>query len=410
MPAAEAPAAPVSRIVPRTTVAARPRLLFVVSQARFFVSHRLPLAEAAAVAGYEVHVAVPDGPGAELVAERGFPVHPVAFDRGGMNPAADARTAAQLAALYRRLRPDLVHHVTVKPVLYGSLAARILGVPAVVNAVSGLGYLELAPGRRARAARAVVRTLYRLAFRRPRLRVIFQNPDDRREFEAAGIVRPDQSALILGSGVDLAAFAPSPRPEGRPVVLLPARMLWDKGVGEFVAAARALHARGYAARFVLVGDTHENPSAVPVATLDAWTREGVVEWWGHRDDMPAVFAQASVVCLPSYREGCPKALLEAAASGRAIVTTDVPGCREVVRDGQEGLLVPARDPIALAGALERLLDDADFRGACGVRGRRRAEQDFGVERVIDATLGVYRALIPRRAAPDAVVTRGAGRE
>lgn len=368
-------------------------MLFVVNQARFFVTHRLPLAEAARRAGYDVHVVVPDGPGIETIEARGIPVHRVVFDRGGMNPATDARTVAALAALYRRLRPDLVHHVTVKPVLYGSLVARLLGVPAVVNAVSGLGYLELANAWHARVARTAVRRLYRMAFRRRLLRVIFQNPDDRAAFERAGIVRPEQAVLIPGSGVDLDEFTPHPAPNGRPIVLLPARMLWDKGVGEFVDAARQLRARGCGARFVLVGDTHENPAAVRKPQLLAWTREGVVEWWGQRNDMPAVFAQATVVCLPSYREGCPKALLEAAASGRAIVTTDVPGCRDVVSDGEEGLLVPARDASALARALDRLLTDAELRRACGARARRRAEHEFGMDRVIEATLSIYRDLV-----------------
>jgi glycosyltransferase involved in cell wall biosynthesis len=368
-------------------------VLFVVNQARFFVTHRLVLAEAAAHAGYDVHVAVPDGPGTSAITERGFPVHSVPFDRGGMNVAADLRTATALVALYRELRPDLVHHVTVKPVLYGSLAARALNVRAVVNAVSGLGYLEIARDRRAQAVRAVVRRLYRLAFRRPRLRVIFQNPDDRASFEHAGIVRPGQASLIHGSGVDLDAFAPVPVPQGPPVVLLPARMLWDKGVGEFVDAARRLRSAGSDARFVLVGDTHENPAAVPADRLAAWVREGVVEWWGHRDDMPAALSAASVVCLPSYREGCPKALLEAAACGRPIVTTDVPGCRDVVRDGVEGLLVPARDAGSLAAAIARLLDDAELRRTCGELGRARAERDFGVARVVAATLTIYRELL-----------------
>ena len=379
---------------PRPTHASGPRLLFVVNQARFFVTHRLPLAVAAAQAGYDVHVAVPNGPSVERVEAAGLPVHPVAFDRGGMNPVADARTLGALYRLYRALRPDLVHHVTVKPVLYGSLAARAAGVPAVVNAVSGLGYLEIARGRRARAARAVVRGLYAHAFHHRALRVIFQNPDDRAGFEASGIVAPGQAVTILGSGVDLDAFAPRAAPPGPPVVVLAARMLWDKGVGEFVEAARRLRAGGVPARFVLVGGTDENPTGVPRATLDAWARERVVEWWGQRDDMPRVLGEAAVVCLPSYREGCPKVLLEAAACGRPAVTTDVPGCRDVVRHGEGGLLVPARDPAALAAALGRLLADPVERARSGRRARQRAEQQFGVEQVIAATLAIYGELAP----------------
>lgn len=280
--------------------------------------------------------------------------------------------------------------------LYGSLSARLAGVPAVVNAVSGLGYAFVAEGWLAERRRELMMGLYRMAFRHPRVSGIFQNREDVALFEAAGVVRPNQVVIIPGSGVDLDLFHPTPEPPGPPVVILPARMLWDKGVGDFVAAARLLKQRGVVLRAILVGDPDpENPRSVAIDQLRAWAAEGVVEWLGHRSDMAKVLEGCHVACLPSsYREGVPKSLLEAAAAGRPIVTTDVPGCRDVVTSGQNGFLVPPRNPSALADALERLVGDADLRVAFGVQGRLRAEREFGEAEVVAATMNLYQAILP----------------
>jgi glycosyltransferase involved in cell wall biosynthesis len=376
-----------------------PRLLFVVNDASFFLSHRLALAEGARVCGYDVHIATPPGHDVGRLAALDIPHHPIPLSRRGMRPWEETASLAALHALYRRLRPDLVHHVTVKPVLYGSIAARLAGVPAVVNAVPGLGYLFIAEGPAARARRRAVVTAYRLAFR-GRTHVIFQNEDDRKVFVAARVIPHERTAVIRGSGVDLAAFAPSPEPVGPIMIVLPARMLWDKGVGEFVVAARTLGAAGADLRCVLVGDVDPgNPSSIPQARLRDWQAEGVIEWWGHRSDMPAVLAAAHIVCLPSYREGLPKSLLEAAASARPIVATDVTGCRDIVRDGENGFLVPARDAATLAQRLHRLAVEPDLRRRMGRRGREIAEAEFGVQRVVTATLELYRSLVGFVSAP-----------
>jgi len=362
----------------------RPRLLYVVNNAAFFLSHRLPIAVAARKAGFDVHVATPPGEAARRIAEAGFPFHPIRLRRGGKSPVGALVALLSLWRLYRRLHPDVVHHVTIKPVLLGGIAARLACVPAVVHAVSGLGYAFLAGG----ALRTAARALYRFAFGHGNLRVIFQNPDDREELD---MLPKEKSVLIRGAGVDLDEFRPSPEPSGPPVVLLPARMLKDKGVGEFVEAARAL--RG-TARFVLCGAPDPaNPNTVTRETLEVWQREGAVEWWGHKDDMPNVLRQCHVVCLPSYyKEGLPKALLEAAASGRPIVTTFVPGCREAVKEGVNGLTVPPRDVEALVAALRALIEDPDLRASMGAKGRRIAEEEFSVEEVARRTLEVYREL------------------
>ena len=355
------------------------------------MSHRLPIAIGARDAGYDVHVAASPDETVATITAAGIPFHPISLRRGAAGPGADVATLRSLVALYRELRPTLVHHVTFKPVLFGALAARVAGVPHVVSAIAGVGSMFLASGAAARLRAGTVRQLLRAATSGPGHWFIFQNDADRAEFAALGIGRPDRTVLIPGSGVDLQRFQPSDEPPGLPLVVLPARMLRDKGVAEFVDAARQLRRAGVPARFALVGaQDPDNPSALTREELEAWVREGVVEWWGHRADMPDVYRACHVVCLPSYREGRPKALLEAAAAGRCIVTTDVPGCRECVEPGTSGLLVPPRDASALADALAVLLADPARRAAMGRAARRRAEREFGVEAVVEATLALYR--------------------
>jgi glycosyltransferase involved in cell wall biosynthesis len=236
---------------------------------------------------------------------------------------------------------------------------------------------------------------YRFALGHRNLRVIFQNRDDRQVFVRLRLVEPRQTVLIKGSGVDPAVFAPAPvvHPNATPLVILASRLLWDKGVGEFVEAARLLRQEQVQARFILVGNTDPNPSSVPERTLQAWHASGVVEWWGHQARMRDVFAQADIACLPSYREGLPKVLIEAAASGLPIVTTDVPGCRDICKDGENGLLVPAANAGALADALRSLLHDPARRDVMGRRGRELFLKEFTLDRVVSQTLTVYRDLL-----------------
>jgi glycosyltransferase involved in cell wall biosynthesis len=224
---------------------------------------------------------------------------------------------------------------------------------------------------------------------------LFQNPDDRDTFVRLGLVPADKTVIIKGSGVDMTRFTPTPQPEGPPLILFAGRLIWQKGIGDFVAAARALKTRGLEARFVIVGYPEaSSPAAVPAGTLDAWAAEGVIEWWGRRDDMPAVYAGAHIVCLPSsYGEGVPKVLIEAAACGRPAVATDAPGCREIVHDGANGLLVPVGDHEALCAALETLATDPARRAQMGMRGRQIAEAEFALTQVLDRTLALYRELL-----------------
>jgi len=340
-----------------------------------------------------VVLASPPGQYVSRLQEAGFRWACLPLKRSGVNPIREFLAVLGVTRLYRREKPDLVHHFTLKCALYGSLAARCTGIKAVMNAVTGVGYVYLSQDFKARLLRPLVNLVCRIGFRGTH--VVFENPDNRQMFIHHRIVSEDDSHVIRGAGVETTRFAPSPESSGVPIVLLAGRMLWDKGVGEFVEAARRLKHDGLQVRFVLAGGCDpENPGAVPRESLEEWTRTGAVEWWGQREDMPMVFSQAHVVCLPSYYgEGVPTVLMEAAASGRAIVTTDMPGCREVVRHGENGLLVPPRNPEALAEAIATLLKDPALRARMGARGREIAVQQFCEERVVRETLELYRQLL-----------------
>jgi glycosyltransferase involved in cell wall biosynthesis len=371
-----------------------PKVLFVDNDVNTFYSYRIELARAARDAGFEVHIACPPGRSAQILESEGFHYYPVPMTRSGMKPWKELWTVLILFRLYRKIQPDLVHHLRLKPVTYGGLAAYAARVPAVVGLLTGLGYVFTAETRKARILRKLVSFGCRTAFRHGNQRVIFQNGDDRAIFVNARILPAEKTVLIKGSGVDVETFRPTPEPEGPPLVVLASRMLRDKGVVEFVEAATYLSAQKVRARFVLVGEVDPgNPTAISSDQLQQWTSTGAVEWWGQQSDIQKVLAQSHIVCLPSLREGVPKILIEAAACGRAIVTTDAPGCREIVRHGENGLLVPVRDSHRLAEALRLLIENAPLRSRMGLRGREIVVQEFSLERVVKETLNVYRELL-----------------
>lgn len=372
------------------------KLLFLQTEDWTFWSHRLPLARAARDAGWEVVVAARVAAHGERIRREGFKLVPMPWRRSSLNPFYELSVLARIVHLYRIERPSVVHHVSAKPILYGTLAASLCGVHAVVNALTGLGFVFISNGLKARVLRLVVRAALKLAFRRGSA-AIFQNEDDLSMFVDDGLVSLEKAVLIRGSGVDVSYFVPKPEPDGPPLVILPGRLLWDKGVGEFVEAARRLAADGVKARFALLGDRdEENPAAIPAARLSEWGSSGVVECWGHRDDMLEAYSLAHIVCLPSYREGLPKTLMEAAACGRPLVAADVPGCREVVKNAETGLLVPVRDAAALAAALRRLIEDKALRERLGSQGRRLAVDEFSQEKIAERTLAVYDRIVGKR--------------
>lgn len=371
-------------------------LLMVVNDAAFFLSHREPVAKAARDSGFFVVVATAAGPAVHAVVDAGYEHREIRLTRSGRNPFAEALSVVSLIRLFRSVRPDIVHLVTIKPVLYGGIAARMAGVPSVVSAISGLGTVfGSVSDSRMSMARFAAKLLYTLALGHRNQRVIFQNSNDRNVLTMMTRLRPDKAIMIPGSGVDLSEYKMADEAETDvPVVVMAARLLRDKGVYEFTEAARILKQDAVRGRFLLVGDRDRaNPSSVNESQLEAWREEGIVEILGFRSDIASIFAMSHIVVLPSYGEGLPKVLVEAAACGRPVVTTDIPGCREAIAPDQSGLLVPPRDARALADAIKQLIENADLRRRMGRAGRRFAERHFAIEDVIAKHLSTYKALL-----------------
>jgi len=371
--------------------ASNTRILFFVTEDWFVCSHWLPIIIGAKEAGYDVVVVTRTNRHAEIIRQHGARVIPFEISRRGSNLFREIAAIRRLTGIYREEKPDIVHHVAMKPMLYGSLVAHLLRIPHTFNWVAGMGWLFVSSRRRAKVLQAVVRKVLGMLLRGTS--VIVENKDDREIIAGLG-VEAGHIKLVRGAGVDTSMYAPSPQPDGVPLVVLPARMLWDKGVGEFVDAAGQLRQRGVQARFALVGEPDpENPASVPEDQLLAWQQEGAVEWWGRSENMPQVYAQSRIVCLPSYREGLPKSLLEAASCARPVVTSNVPGCRDVVRDGDNGILVEARNAGALADALAILLANPKLCQQMGQRGRERVLQEFSQEKIVSQVLSLYREVL-----------------
>lgn len=365
-------------------------VLFVVNDAAFFLSHRLRLALGARKAGYVVKIATMPGPAVQQIKNLGFEHYGIPMSRSGSNPAAELVTLFAILKLLWQVRPDVLHLVTIKPVLYGCLAARLAPVKGVVCAVSGLGFVFMTKGVKAVVLRTFVKNLYRLALRRKRLKVIFQNPDDRDVLLDIKAVAPAQVEMIRGSGVDLSLYEVKPEPADIPVVCFTARLIKDKGIHEFIDAAKMLRRKRVAAYFVVAGDIDPgNPTSVSLSDLEQWRNEGVVDILGYQKDVATLFNNVNLVVLPSYREGLPKVLVEAAAAGRAVVTTDVPGCRDAIEPDVTGILVPVKNVEMLAGAIERLINDVPLRHAMGRAGRALAEREFDIEMIVQQHMDIY---------------------
>ena len=374
-------------------------ILFLVTEDWYFCLHRLPIARAARDAGFKVMVATQVKDHAQLIEREGFQLIPMKWTRRSMNPYRALSEVHQIAGIYRKYKPDLVHQIALKPSLYGSIAGIVTGVSPIVNNLAGLGQAFTSGGVFAALVRSGLVNAFRLLFRRAGTCTIVENSDDRCFLVTRVGLDKRTVALIRGIGVDVDLFQPRPEnAQQTPTVTLVSRMLWPKGVGELVEATRILRGRGQQIKVQLVGipDTSSRV-AIQQEQLLKWQSEGIVEWLGYREDVPELWRHSHIAVLPSYyREGIPRSLLEAAASGRAIVTTDMPGCREIVRNGYNGLLVPPRDPVAIADALEQLLDDAELRQRMGRAGRELVENEFAEEHVVAQTLSVYRKLLDER--------------
>lgn len=370
------------------------RIFILVNVDWFFISHRLPIAMAAKSKGYEVHIACGFTNYYDYLESLGFVLHPLKLQRSGTSLIGEYNLFRQLKKLIEYVKPDVLHLVTIKPSIYGGLASRkkmqVGGKPVKrVVAISGLGYIFTASGIFASLRRVIISSIYRLALNREHTKVIFQNPSDADTFIKRGIIRKEQSVLIRGSGVDLTEYNVVEESKGTPVVAFVARLLLSKGILEFIEAAKISKSKGVNARYVLVGNFDDNPESITEEQLSEWVDEGVVEYWGFSSDVSATIAKTNIMVLPSYREGLPKSLIEAAACGRAVVTTDVPGCRDAIIPNETGLLVPVKDPNALFEAIERLLTDESLRKCLAENGRKWAESVFDINDVIQRHLELY---------------------
>ena len=371
-------------------------LLFLVTEDWYFVLHRLPIARAALRSGYRVLIATQLSVHRAQLEGEGFFVIPMAWRRSSMNPLHALGEIRQIRAIYRQYRPDLVHHIALKPSLYGSLAARLSGTAPVVNNLAGLGQAFSGTGMVAGLVRQGLIMAFRLLFRGKHTCTIVENEDDQ-AFLVSRIGLPEhQAVLIRGIGVDEQRFRyHDEQPQAVPAVVMVSRLLWPKGVRELVEAGRILRARGIGVQVRLVGKPDDASSvSVPESDLQAWHDQGDIEWLGHRDDIAQIWAQAAIAALPSYyREGIPRSLLEAASCGRPVVTTDMPGCREIVENGVNGYLVVPGDVVSLADALEKLIRDPSLRARMGRAGRERVLQHFTERQVVGQTLETYHALL-----------------
>lgn len=370
-----------------------PKILLTANTDWYLYNFRISLAEFLRSMGMEVIFVCPSGKFIEEVEARGFRWIQWEVGRQSLNPIKEIISFLNLLKVYRRERPDIIHHHTIKCVLYGSVAGHISGVKAIINSITGLGYIFSSTDLAAITIRPFVKLFYRWILRQPNIKVIFENNTDLEFFIDQKLATREQVTLITGVGVDTGKFSPTPEPDLPVVILMPSRMLWDKGVGIFVDAVRILH-KNHNVRAVLAGEPDAgNPSNIEPVILEKWQSEGLVEWWGWQADMPQTYSQCHIVAFPTmYGEGVPTVLLEALACNRPVVATDIPGCRQVVTQGVNGLLVPVKNAKALASALETLIVNPELRQRMGSTGREMAISQFHTVKINNETLAVYRRL------------------
>lgn len=373
------------------------KIMFVTNDAWFFASHRLPIAERVITDGMEGVVVAQSDDSVQRLTRAGCRFIKWDLAPRGKSPIAELKAVLQLAGIIRREQPDIVHLVTIKPVLYGGLLSRLFSVPVCVYAISGLGAIFSNQGLVERALRTFIKPFYSFATGHKNSCIVFQNADNQKLFKQVMNRGAGSTTIIRGSGVDLNQYPYVAEPSGTPVVVMAARLLRDKGITEFVNAATLLKTRGVQANFKIAGGNlgQGNPAEYSEQELAAFSANSSVEMLGHQTDISSLFQGANLVVLPSYHEGLPKVLVEAGACGRAVVTTDVPGCRDAITPGETGLLVPARDSVALADAIELLLTDDVKRISMGKQGRSLVEATMRVESIVDQHLEVYRSLLKK---------------
>jgi len=372
------------------------KLLILVNTLSFFISHRLPIVEAALAKGFDIVIGYGElgNTGSKLLEQQGLKVKHIYIHRGGINPLKEIKTFFYIWKFFKKESPDIAHLITIRPYLYGGVISRLIGIKSLVSAVSGLGTLFISKDWKSRFLRLLVYPIYKLTFKHSNQKVIIQNKDDLKVLIKWGVLDPFKTKLIRGSGVRLENFKNLNEPDEIPTVCFASRLLRDKGVYEFVSAARLLKKRGVQAKFCLAGDLDtNNPSSLNLDDLNKIKQEACVVVLGFHNDIPTLYANSHIICLPSYREGLPKSLIEAAAASRAVVTTDVPGCRDVIIPNRTGLLVPVKDFKKLADAIQWLIEHPKERIGMGKAGREFAEKEFSIEKVIQEHLDIYDDLL-----------------
>jgi glycosyltransferase involved in cell wall biosynthesis len=371
------------------------KLLFLVNNLSFFMSHRLPIAKAALVSGFDVVIGVGEFGTADpkLLKHKNFKVILVPMQRGGTNLFNEFKTFFYIWRFFKKEKPDLVHLISIKPYLYGGIIARLMSIPSLVSTISGLGTLFTTNNLKNIFLRLLLYYIYKLTFAHSNQKIIVQNNDDLKLLVKWGVLNHSKTKLIKGSGVKLWDFKNFDEIDELPVICFSGRIIAEKGVYEFISAARLLKKRGVNARFYLAGsrDT-KNPTAPSNIVYNKMKINSFVKFLGYQKDIPTLYANSHVVCLPSHREGFPKALMEAAAASRAVVTTDVAGCRDAIIPGKTGIIVPVKNPQKLADALQWLIEHPKERIAMGKAGRKLAEKEFSIEKIVKEHLEIYQEL------------------
>jgi len=371
------------------------RLLFVISEDWYFVSHRLSLAKAAIKLGYEVALLSHFTNHRKVIEDAGIKIIEWPLNRSSRNPFQELAAIKSIFSSIRQFRPDIIHSVAMKPVIYSSIASLFTGLDNRIFALAGLGFVFTSNKRSAKLMRPFLEIAFRLLFKGNKTRLILQNPEDQQALLLAGVIKSKNIRLIRGAGVDIKSFSVNTIPTDISIISLPARMLWAKGIQDFIDCSQKINKDNTIARFVLVGTPDEqNPDSISKQKLTEWNKNSVIEWWGYQSDMPNVFHQSTIVCLPtSYGEGLPKSLLEAASCGRPIVTYDVPGCREIVIDGYNGILVKPKSVTGLVNAISQLINDSELCVKMGKNGRKLVEKHFTQEKIAEETIAVWEELL-----------------
>lgn len=375
------------------------KVIILVNNLKFFITHRFPIAEALNKKGYKIVIAYGESENEDInfLHKRGLETFYIPIYRGSINLFKECKTFFKILRFFIEQKPDLVHLVTIKPYLYGGIISRLTNVPNVVSAVSGLGSLFISKSLKIKSLKLLLYPMFKIAFNHKNQKTIFHNNDDLNYLLRWGVINARKTILVKGSGVNLKNFHHLKEYPGLPVVCFSARLLRDKGVIEFILASKIIKNEGIKARFIIAGDLDkQNPTGLKLDELENLNKDNCVEFLGYQDDIPDLFSKSHIICLPSYREGMPKSLLEAAAASRSIVTTDVPGCRDAIIPNKTGLLVPIKNAKKLAEAIKFLINHPKKRTLMGKEGRRLAEKEYKIEKIIQNHLDIYEELFKKK--------------